>query len=175
MKRVALLLFSAAIALPAYAADSGPYAALDVQGWSTTNNAPFGNPGVGLRIAGGYHFTPYIGAEVGYAQSSDSSSVGGAKYHVSSLQLAAVGTYPINDMFDVFGKVGVAGNKVNTSGPLTCNNCSKTDALIGVGGQYNINRRVGIRLQYEYLGKATDTGINDMAASTVSLGAVYNF
>lgn len=175
MKKFVFLLLSLLISLPAFAADSGPYVALDVQNWTTTNNSIFGNPGVGIRVAGGYHFLPYIGVEVGYSQSGDSSSVLGAKYNVSSLQAAAVGTYSINDMFDVFAKLGAAANKISTSGPITCTSCSKTDVLIGVGGQYNINRNVGIRLQYEDLGKASNTGTNDMAASTVSLGAVYNF
>lgn len=168
-------LLSSILAVPAFAADSGPFVALDIQNWSVTNNDPLGNPAVGLRIGGGYHFTPNFGAEIDYAQSGSSSSFFGISDKVSSLQAAAVGTYPINDMFDVYAKLGMAANKVTLSGPATCNSCSKTSFMYGVGGQYNINKQVGIRLEYENLGNATNSGSNDLAASTISVGVVYNF
>ena len=167
-------LLSAMFAAPAFAAAPGPYVALDVQNWSTNNNAPFGNPGIGLRIGAGYRFTQNWGVEANYAQSGASSSVFGASYKVSAFQLAATGTYPINDQFDVYAKLGASANKVSASG-FTCNSCSKTDFLYGVGGQYNIDHNWGVRLEYEGLGKATNAGTNDMSASTFSLGAVYAF
>lgn len=175
MKKILVAsLLSTLFAAPAFAAVPGAYVALDLQNWSATNTAPFGNPGMGLRIGGGYRFTPNVGVEVDYGQSGNSSSVFGTTYKVTATQLAVVGTYPINPQFDVFGKVGMSANKVSLSAG-TCTNCSKTDVLFGVGGQYNINQQVGIRLQYESLGKATNTGTNDMTASTLSLGAVYAF
>ena len=175
MKKIlAVSLISALFAAPAMAAVPGGYVALDLQNWSTTNNAPFGNPAIGLRIGGGYRFTPNVGVQVNYGQSGASSSVGGASYKVSALQVAAVGTYAINPMFDVFAKLGVSANKMNASG-FTCTSCSKTDLLYGIGGQYNINQQWGVRLQYEGLGKVTNSGTNDMSASTLSLGAVYAF
>jgi OmpA-OmpF porin, OOP family len=175
MKKVLIAsVLSAMFATPAFAAAPGPYVAADIQSWSTTNNAPFGNPGIGLRIGGGYRFTQNWGVEANYAQSTASSSVGGTSYKASAFQLAATGTYPINDQFDVYAKLGASANKVSASG-YTCSNCSKTDLLYGVGGQYNIDRNWGVRLEYEGLGKATNAGVNDMSASTLSLGAVYAF
>jgi len=174
-KALFLALLSSVLAVPAFAADSGPYAVLDLQNWSTANNTPYGNPALGFRIGAGYHFMPYIGAEIDYAQSGNSSSVAGVSYKASSVQAAAVGTYPINNMFDVYAKLGLASNQATVSGPGTCNSCSKTSVLVGVGGQYNINKRVGIRLEYDNLGNVTNTGSNDLAASTISVGAVYNF
>lgn len=175
MKKIlAVTLLSALFAAPAMAAVPGAYVALDAQSWSTTNNAPFGNPGMGLNIGAGYRFTPNVGVEVDYGQSGSSSSVLGASYKVSALQLAAVGTYPINQQFDVFAKVGASANKVTASG-FTCNSCSKTDLLYGIGAQYNFNQQVGVRLQYANLGKATNSGTNDLSASTISLGVVYAF
>ena len=171
---VASLLMSSMFALPAFAAVPGAYVAADLQNWSATNTAPFGNPGLGLRIGAGYRFTPNVGLEVDYAQSGNSSSVFGTTYKISATQLAVIGTYPINPDFDIFAKLGMSANKVSLSAG-TCNSCSKTDVLFGVGGQYNINQQVGIRLQYESLGKATNSGTNDITASTLSLGVVYAF
>ena len=162
------------LASPAFAADSGGYVAVDLQNWSTTNNAPMGNPKMGVRIGGGYRFTPNVGVEVDYGQSGSSSTTGGMSYKVSATQLAVVGTYPINPMFDVFGKVGMSANKATTTG-TTCNSCSKTSVMFGVGGQYNINQQLGVRLQYENLGKVTNSGSDDLSATTLSLGVVYGF
>jgi OOP family OmpA-OmpF porin len=172
MKKILVAsLLSSLFVMPAFAAAPGGYVAADLQNWSATNTAPFGNPGMGVRIGGGYRFTPNVGVEVDYAQSGSSSAYFGTTYKVSATQLAVVGIYPINPQFDVFGKVGMSANKVSP----TCTVCSKTDVMFGVGGQYNINQQVGIRLQYESLGKTTNAGTNDMTVSTLSLGAVYAF
>ena len=174
-KALISLLLPFILVASAFAADNGPFVALDAQSWSTTNNTPFGNPSVGLRIGGGYHFTSNLGVEVDYAKSGDTSTVFSSKYSVSSFQVAAVGTYPINNSFDVYAKLGLASNKISLSGPATCNSCSKTNLMYGVGGQYNINKQVGIRVEYLELGNASNTGSNDLGVSTISAGVVYSY
>jgi OOP family OmpA-OmpF porin len=172
-KIIAAALISSAFATPAFAegADgSGFYGALDTNTWSLNSKAPGqDNLSMGFRIAGGYHFTRNWGAELGYAQSGN-GTINGLDYHVESTQLAAVGTYPLNDQFDLFAKLGVAANKLagNTTG-------SKNDLLYGVGGQYNFNKQVGVRLQYEDIGKVSDTPGYDSKASNIALGLAYNF
>lgn len=175
MKKVLIAsLLSAMFAAPAFAAAPGPYVALDLQNWSTTNNAPFGNPSVGLRIGGGYRFTENWGVEANYAQSGKSSSVFGADYKVTAFQVAATGTYPINPQFDVYAKLGVSANKFDST-PSVANN-TKTSLLYGVGGQYNINQQWGVRLEYANLGDTTNfAGGNQVSASTISIGGVYSF
>jgi OOP family OmpA-OmpF porin len=177
MKKVLVAsLLSTLIAVPAFAAVPGGYVAADLQSWSTTNNAPFGNPGMGLRIGAGYRFTPNVGVEVDYAQSGSSSSNIAGTYKVSSTQVAVVGTMPVSPEVDVFGKVGMAANKLSLSSNFfVCVSCSKTSLMYGIGAQYNFNQQVGLRLQYENLGKATNSGVNDLTASTLSLGVVYAF
>jgi len=173
-KIIAVSMLSALIAAPAMAAGTGPYVALDAQSWSTSNNDPLGNPGLGLRIGVGYNFTPNVGLEADYEQSGNSSSVAGVSDKISAAQLAVVGTYPINPDWNVFAKLGMSANKVSVSG-AGCTSCSKTDFLYGIGGQYNINPNWGVRLQYESIGKVTNTGTNDLSANTISLGVVYAF
>ncbi len=181
MKKIlAASLISAMFAAPAMAAVPGGYVALDLQNWSATNTGGAGNPGMGLRVGGGYRFTENWGVEVNYAQSGYSSNfAGGGNYKVSAIQLAATGTYPINPMFDVFAKVGVTNDKLSFSSPAACPagaTCNKTDLMFGVGAQYNINQQWGVRLMWEDLGKATKSlPGGDIGVSTLSLGAVYAF
>jgi len=175
MKKIILAsLLSATFAMPAFAASTGGYVTADLQSLSTTNNNGLGDPGMGFRIGGGYRFTPNVSAEVGLAQSGSSSSVGGVSYKVAATQVAVVGTYPINSQFDVLGKLGMSANKLTLSG-LTCSNCSKTSMMYGVGAQYNVNQQMGVRLQYENLGKTTDSGTSDVEVSALSVGVVYAF
>lgn len=177
MKKVLIAsLLSSLFAAPAFAAVPGPYVALDVQNWNASSTGPLGNPGIGARIGAGYRFTPNWGAEIDYGQSGNSSSVLGASYKAEAFQIAATGTYPINDQFDVFAKLGASANKISTSG-FNLSSSSKTDLLWGVGGQFNIDPHWGVRLQYEGLGKGTGSnpGGTDFSLSTLSLGAVYAF
>ena len=175
MKKILIAsLLSTLFAAPAFAAAAGPYVALDLQNWSTTNTSPLGNPAIGLRIGGGYRFTENWGLEANYAQSGKSSSVGGRDYKVTAFQLAATGTYPINEQFDVYAKAGVSSNKFDITPALADN--TKTSLLLGVGGQYNINRNWGVRVEYENLGDTTNFPAgNQVSASTISVGGVYSF
>jgi OOP family OmpA-OmpF porin len=173
-KIIAVALFSSMFTAPAFADGSGFYGALDLNTWSLSNLGGASNPSTGYRIAGGYHFTPNWGAELGYAASGNGDA-GGQSYNVESTQIAVTGTYPINEQFDVFAKLGYAMNKLKGDATAGCTNCSKDDYLYGVGGQYNFNKQVGIRLQYEDIGKLEDSGSNDAKATNVSLGVVYNF
>ncbi len=179
MKKIlAASLISALFAAPAMAAVPGGYVALDLQNWSATNAGILGNPGMGLRIGGGYRFTQNWGVEVNYAQSGNSSSVLGGSYKVSAFQVAATGTYPVSPEFDVFAKLGVSANSISFNAPFVCATgvtCNKTDLMFGVGAQYNINQQWGVRLMYEDLGKASKGAASDLGVSTLSVGAVYAF
>jgi len=175
MKKIlAVAILSTAFAAPAYAEGTGFYGALDLNTWDLSNKGTASNPSTGYRIAGGYHFTPNWGAELGYAASGNGDA-GGQNYKVESTQLALIGTYPINEQFDVFGKLGYAMNKLSGDATAGCSDCSKDDFMYGIGAQYNFNKQFGVRFQYEDLGKVEDSGTNDSAATNLSLGVVFNF
>jgi len=191
------ILLSAFAAAPVFAADQGAYIAVDLGQVSYSNatsqfsgaNAP--NPNA-IILGGGYHFSQYMGVEADYSIIGDSSitTVAGAasateKLKTSSFQVAAVGTFPINDMFNVFGKLGLANTKIDYSasvtnatfvpGVVTAASASKTNLMFGLGGQLNINQHFGIRLQYEDFGKVTFSNAPDVGVKLYSLGGVYNF
>ena len=139
MKKIAIvaLLSTAVMSSAAFAAAPGFYAAADLGqvSYSNANGGPTGttafpNP-TGIRLAGGYHYNANLAVEVGYAIIGDSIinttivGAGTAKETIkaSSLQLFAVGTFPINDAFSVFGKLGVANDKIDytiTSNIFSC-------------------------------------------------------
>lgn len=176
MKRIiAAAIISFLFTAPAFAEGAGFYGALDFNTWDLSNkSAGDTNPSTGYRIAGGYHFTPNWGAELGYTESGNGTS-GNQNYKVNSTQIAVTGTYPVNEQVDVFAKLGYAANKVTGNATSGCSDCSKNDFLYGIGAQYNFNKQFGIRVQYEDIGKVTDSGTDDPTATNWSLGAVYNF
>lgn len=102
----------------------------------------------------------------------------------SALSVAAVGAYPLNESFDLIGKLGVARNtnKLNTTGVVNgySSTTSQTALTYGIGIQYDVNNQVAIRAQYEKLGDFTYTNSATKrswktGASMFSVGAAYNF
>jgi OOP family OmpA-OmpF porin len=197
MKRIVITaLLTGFVAAPAFAADAGAFIAADLGAVSYSdakvtggNGESYKNPG-SIRIAGGYHFTPNLGAEAGYSVFGDSKvdfANATTTLKTSVFQVAAVGTYSINDKFDVFGKLGVASISAEESGTGAAASLSgsarTTNLMFGVGGQYNFNQHWGIRLQYEDFGKAKYTpsvfGVVqpavEIGVTVFSVGGVYNF
>jgi len=183
MKKFAgALLLSAAISTPALAGDVGTfYGGIDMGTWAMSNTG-FPNPGM-FRVTGGYRFAPNLSGELGIAGAGESVICDGAGcliYNQGALTLAAVGTFPVNNQFDLFGKVGVS----SISGKLTGTGWyagtyakeSTGNLMFGFGGQFNFNKKVGLRLQYESLGKSkSDPAATGVDVTVTSLGVYYNF
>ncbi len=189
-KNISALAILAAIASPALADNTGKYYVAGDFGKMTYSNsnpggADLSNPNV-MRMSGGYHFSPIFAVEGGYAVIGDStlnSSTGGATIKNAAVQVAAIGTYPVSDAFDLFGKLGVSINSIKASGTgstsgLNANHSTSWSSMIGIGVQYNVNRQLGIRAQYERF--AGFTMSNNSQSWTVreslpSVGIVYKF
>ncbi len=197
MKKIALVaLLSAVIATPALADNTGKfYGAVDLGSVSFSNatggptgTTAFPNPGA-FRFAAGYNITPMFAVEAGYAMigssTIDSVGIGQETVKSSSLSVAGVANYAINDTFGVFGKLGFANSKVDytctANAGFVCGTAaasgSKTALTFGLGGQYNINKQFAIRAQYEDFGKVkVGNGAGaDVGLKMVSVGGVYNF
>lgn len=186
MKKFAIAtLLSVCVATPALADNSGKfYVAADLGAASYSNalgtqGASFPNPGV-IRIAGGYHFNQQVAIELGYSMFGNSTinyANGSDTLKASSLQMAVIGSLPLNAQFDLTGKLGFANNTVTptTTVPgFVGINGSKTDLLMGVGAQYHLNSQTSLRIQYESFGKF-DSTVQPIKASAISLGVAYNF
>jgi OOP family OmpA-OmpF porin len=196
MKKILITaLLTAFVAAPAIAADN--FVAVDLGRANYSNakvtgpaaNQSYDDPGF-FRIAFGHNFTPNLGVEAGFSTFGDSEVIfsnATTTLKVSVFQVAAVSTYPLNDSFAVFGKLGAAGISAKESGTGAAASLhgsdTTTNLMFGFGCQLNISREWGMRLQYEDFGKARYTpsvfGVTQPEAkigvTVFSIGVVYNF
>ena len=151
------------------------------------------------KIFAGYNVLPYLAVEGGYAYLGKptynysgtgiyAGLSGEASDEESSWFLAAKGTYNLNEQFGLFAKLGVAYNRLRLT--ASTNNAAlnalaglpasktknTTEPLLGIGAEFNLNKQVSIRGEWESLGRfgnENDTGRT--TASMWSIGAVYKF
>lgn len=176
------MLLSLMIATPALADNtSKAYISADAGRATYVPGSQLDNPGM-ARIAGGYHFSQFIAAEIGYTKFSDVTIIlttGTYTQSITSLHAVAIGSYPLTPKFDLTAKLGMSQN--TTTGKATGNvtisgaNPSITNSVMyGVGVQYHVTSQVSIRGQYEDYGALNSTApIVNMTA--FSAGVVYNF
>jgi opacity protein-like surface antigen len=183
-KIIAIASLSAFIAAPALADDRASfYVAMDTGVVVLSNAGTFPNLS-SASFTGGYHFSPNLAIEAGtFATYDDSPMVSETGRQVSEQKVfgvSAVGTYPLNKYFDLFGKFG--WNTITTSQTLnrltgpTSSSATTTNLTYGLGAQYNISAHFGIRVQYESLGKSKlDSAATGADTSRSTIGVVYNF
>ena len=139
----------------------------------------------------GYKFTPNWAVEGGYvdlgkfdyrANFTGGSANGQAK--ANGWNIAGVGTYPINEQFSVFGKLGMIDARVKENvsasgagGTVGGNeSATKWKANFGVGATYNVARNWGLRAElerFDKLGDNSNTGESNV--NLLSLGVAYSF
>lgn len=209
MKRIALALAVAIglASIPAMAADPGFYVGAGVGQFNVeidsvdlgdqSGSIDFDDDDTGFKIFGGYQFLPWLGAELGYVDGGTASEsytdpdLGGAKLDVdvSAVTLAAVGTLPIGDMFELYGKLGMAFWQGDLDASITgavCDellaigeSCSDSadddgeDFYYGVGAGINIGEQFNVRIEYEVF--EIDPQDVEADANFLSASAVYRF
>jgi len=132
------------------------------------------------KIFGGYQFNKYLGVEVGYTdlgKASLSDAISTTAFEVKGFEVLAVGTYPINQQFEIFGKAGFfrwdLDVKDNVFGSISE---SGTDFTFGIGAKYNFSKNLGLRLEwqrYNDIGNDSTTGTSD--SDFIGLGLVFKF
>jgi OOP family OmpA-OmpF porin len=129
------------------------------------------------RIFGGYQFNKHLAVELGYNQFGEArASVGAISVtgEAKGWDLVAVGTLPISQQFAVFGKLGMhmTDFDVSTNVPGVGNSSeSNSDLTYGVGLQYNFNKNLGLRAEWQQFKKVGD----DTDVDVISIGVVYHF
>lgn len=191
MKKIAAaVLLSAFVAAPAFAADNGFYAGVDLGRSSTgalTGVNMTKSTDTVLGVLGGYQFTKNWGAEAFYTGAgkwTGTGSISGAAASgkVDAWGLVGVGTLPLSDAFSLYGKLGYANAKNSASAVLAgvTTNISSTRgaATYGLGGIYNVNQSVGIRFGWDRYGAAYTAGNGvkyNFNSNVYSLGGVFKF
>ncbi len=135
----------------------------------------------GLKIYGGYRFSPNFALELAYVDlgkltySGDflGAPVTGGTVKASGFNTSLVGTYRVNPRFDLFGKAGLIAWSAKASDvtggvPFSAKD-DGVDLSLGVGAEYYFSKKVGARLEWEHF--ATEPG----EASLLSAGIVVKF
>lgn len=99
----------------------------------------------GLKIHGGYSFTPNFALETGYARLGRFDSPAG-RLKGDGVFLDAVGTVPLVDKLSAFGRVGVFNGKLDSS---LLGSERNTNLKVGAGLQYDLTKNVGLRGEWE--------------------------
>ncbi len=137
----------------------------------------------GFKVFGGADFDPFWGFELGYTDFSKSdfaytqSGVIPARGKVDGygVYVAGKGRWPINPMFDIYGKLGVAYShrKLESDVPLTTGQISHDTGLYaGVGLQWKLTPEWALVGEYERYGRSKRIG---SSADVFTLAARYNF
>jgi len=129
------------------------------------------------RIFGGYKFHPNIAVEGGYSPLGETSG-GNVTAEANAWDLVGLGIFPLGNNFSIFGKLGFYNAEIKLSGAASGKKTT-TDLTYGIGGQYDFNRNLGLRLELQrYSGvKAPDFGgtSKDTDIDVVSVGALWRF
>ena len=133
---------------------SGFYVGADV------GNADFGSDDdTAFKLYAGFKFHPNVAVEGGWAQLYDKGGV-----EATSLEVVAVGYFPLAQQFSLIGKLGLANVDVDT--PVGGDD--KTELTYGIGVQYDVTPKIGARVQWQRY----DT---DQEIDLLSVGVVVRF
>lgn len=200
MRKFAIAAFAALglVVTPAFAAGTGPYVGAGIGQFNVqADDLDFDDGDVGFKVFGGYNFLEWLGAEVAYIDGGSAEEtfsdpdLGSAEIGVdiTAFTLAGVGTLPIGDMFELYGKLGMAfwdGDlSISASGAicdelaaqdLPCSGSgsdSGEDFYWGIGAGVNFGENFNIRIEYE----AFQIGADDLDgdADFISGSVVYRF
>jgi hypothetical protein len=157
---------------------------------------------IGYQASFGYRFTRFFAAEIGLVQYGQLSSTAkgdvdfgqGNGFEPVSVKLAfnvggplfsAVGIWPINDKFELFGRIGYlfasservfSSHAQGSSGITGSAKGDSQEVVYGVGATYNINQVYSVRLEYQKLdnvGDITRSGTENM--DMLMIGATIRF
>jgi OOP family OmpA-OmpF porin len=134
-----------------------------------------------FKLSGGYQLTDNFGLEAGFVRLGklqDSFTVGGTtvKQSVSgrSIYLAGTGRLPLGESFALTGKLGLSFGKASGTNRLSNADSligSKRSLMVGIGGEYRLNRDITLTADLESYGKLS----NKVSAGGVFLGARFSF
>lgn len=133
------------------------------------------------KLFGGYMFNRNFGGELSYVRLGDVSYSGtfggapvtGGKVETSGFNVSAIGAFPVNPAFSVFGKIGffmwdAEASDVTGGVPFSAKT-DGTDLTFGIGASYSFTRNLGVRAEWERL------KFEDADADVMSVGLVYRF
>ncbi len=140
--------------------------------------------GFGYKAQLGYQVNKYFAVEGGYVDLGEAKySVSGPglggdlKLKASGANIAALGIYPIDDSFSVFGKLGVIDAKTKLEGNGVSDSTTKAKLNFGVGASYALAKDLALRAEIEQFNKLGDdnTTGKKVNVNLYSVGVAYRF
>ena len=134
-------------------------------------------------VVGGYRYNKNLAVELAYTGASyfNTTTAAGVKYLSKQIafSVSAIGTYPINDAFSVFGKLGLARTSAENNA-VAEQNISRTGVVYGVGAEYKFTPNIAARLGVDrYAVTATIPTVlgsqQNSNATTINAGLIYSF
>jgi OOP family OmpA-OmpF porin len=133
------------------------------------------------RILGGYQFNPMLSAELGYSNLGEVSASGGGEVvtaEASAWELVGVAKFPVANQISLYGKGGLYMATVDVSSniPGDSGEEDNTGVTFGVGGQYDINRNIGVRVEWQrYMDVGDDELVGETDVDVLNVGVVFKF
>ncbi len=140
------------------------------------------------KIYLGIPFNKYLGLELGYAKLGDQSISGMFTGNPATSRATStaylfdlVGTYDFNESFSLLGKAGIHRWGVNSDtskAPVGggTDGADGFDFTYGLGAQYNVNKDVGLRMEWDRINNMGHEGTTGkIDADLITIGAVYKF
>jgi len=166
---VMLFLFTCVTAVPAAPSHSYLFAGAG-QANVDDSDTDFKGTSTIFKIGGGFSITDNISVEAYYLDFGESKdTIGSVKIKAtgSGVAATAVSSLSLNDMFDLYAKLGVLSwhTKAEPAG-YSSETDSGNDLIYGIGGMYKLSPTIGIRLDYEQ-SDLDGTDINVISANVI--------
>lgn len=132
-----------------------------------------------FRIFLGYQFTPNIAAELGYADLGK-ANIGGfgvtGDVKATAWDLSAVGLWPLASQFSLLGRLGLYHGETKADFLGASSKDTKTGLLWGLGGQFDLNRNIGLRAEWNRYDKMGGDNFGEtFHVDVFNISALYRF
>jgi hypothetical protein len=130
---------------------------------------------IGFKVYAGGQVSKFFGVELSYVDLGRVDRNGG-DVRARGVNLGLIGSLPLADQFNVFGKVGAVYGWTRTGSPLVgvaTGNKSDMNLSYGVGAQYDIDRQWALRADWDAYRMEFASGRDTV--SLISVGGVYKF
>ena len=131
------------------------------------------------KLFAGYQFNRHFAAELGYGKLGKvTASLGTLREEAKATawELSALGAWPINEQFSVFGRLGLyratVKDETNFAGNIEHTN---NDLTYGFGAQFNVTRNVGLRAEWQRYADVGGGDIDKSHVDVIGVSALWRF
>ncbi|MBP7580610.1 MAG: porin family protein [Vogesella sp.] len=196
MKKLIIATLFAAAGTTAFAADTGTYVfgnlGVSANQW-TLKDGSAAKAGVSdkkvknddatsgmFEVGVGQRVNDNFAVEGSYLNHGDGTELKGAgKLDYDAFRVAALGIIPVNDQFEVYGKVSanhIRSKFTSSTAALQGSKDSTFGVGLGLGANYKLNKQVSLRAEYDGIGNIKHKEITDTApVGALKVGMTYRF